>query len=115
MSNIPTPHKFLEAIQRNAFKDIDLTQLLTMDEDQQRIFTLEQMERMLSMPNVYTAEWLSDQFWTADKELIMMYDPHPWLENTRRRLELMYAGCYSWEQSLEGDIYHVRITLKIKD
>ena len=41
MSNIPTPHKFLEAIQRNAFKDIDLTQLLTMDEDQQRIFTLE--------------------------------------------------------------------------
>ena len=81
MSNIPTPHKFLEAIQRNAFKDIDLTQLLTMDQDHQRDFTLEQMERMLSMPNVYTAEWLSDQFWTADKELIMMYDPHPWLEN----------------------------------
>ena len=81
MSNIPTPHKFLEAIQRNAFKDVDLTQLLTMDEDQQRVFTLEQMERMLSIPNAYTAEWLSDQFWTADKELIMMYDPHPWLKN----------------------------------
>ena len=37
------------------------------------------------------------------------------LENTRRRLDLMYAGRYKWEQSLEGDIYHVRITLKIKD
>ena len=36
------------------------------------------------------------------------------LENTRRRLELMYAGRYKWEQSLEGDIYHVRITLMIK-
>ena len=36
------------------------------------------------------------------------------LENTRRRLELMYAGRYTWEQSLEGDIYHVRITLYIK-
>ena len=34
------------------------------------------------------------------------------LENTRRRLELMYAGRYTWEQSLEGDIYHVCITLK---
>lgn len=33
------------------------------------------------------------------------------LENTRRRLELMYAGRYNWEQSLENDIYHVRITL----
>ena len=37
------------------------------------------------------------------------------LENTRRRLELMYASRYTWEQSLEGDIYHVRITLNIKD
>ena len=33
------------------------------------------------------------------------------LENTRRRLDLMYAGRYTWEQSLQGDIYHVRITL----
>lgn len=33
------------------------------------------------------------------------------LENTRRRLELMYAGRYTWEQSLENDIYHVRISL----
>ena len=37
------------------------------------------------------------------------------LENTRRRLDLMYTGRYKWEQSLEDDIYHVRITLKIKD
>ena len=87
MSNIPTPHKFLEAIQRNAFKDIDLTQLLTMDEDQQRDFMLEQMERMLSIPNVYTAEWLSDQFWTADKELIMIRNPHPWLKNENEMKE----------------------------
>jgi len=34
------------------------------------------------------------------------------LENTRRRLDLLYPGRYQWEQSLEGDIYHVRITLK---
>ena len=33
------------------------------------------------------------------------------LENTRRRLDLMYAGRYTWEQSLEYDIYHVRIKL----
>ena len=33
------------------------------------------------------------------------------IENTRRRLELMYGGRYKWEQSLENDIYHVRITL----
>ena len=36
------------------------------------------------------------------------------LENTRRRLDLMYADRYTWEQSLEGDIYHVRITLSCK-
>ena len=34
------------------------------------------------------------------------------LENTRRRLDLMYAGRYQWEQSLVDDIYHVRVTLK---
>ena len=33
------------------------------------------------------------------------------IENTRRRLELMYHDRYQWEQSLDGDIYHVRITL----
>ena len=33
------------------------------------------------------------------------------LENTRRRLDLMYADRYTWEQTLEGDIFHVRITI----
>ncbi len=37
------------------------------------------------------------------------------IENTRRRLELMYHGRYEWEQALENDIYHVRITLNIID
>ena len=34
------------------------------------------------------------------------------LENTRRRLDLMYANRYKWEQYLQDDIYHVRITLQ---
>ena len=34
------------------------------------------------------------------------------LENTRRRLELMYHDRYQWQQSLEGDIYHVEVTIK---
>ena len=34
------------------------------------------------------------------------------LENTRRRLDLLYPGRYTWEQSLEDNIYHVCITLK---
>jgi len=33
------------------------------------------------------------------------------LENTRRRLELMYHDRYEWEQALNGDIYHVKITI----
>lgn len=36
------------------------------------------------------------------------------LENTRRRLDLMYAGRYTWEQKLEDNIYHVCIKLRIK-
>jgi LytS/YehU family sensor histidine kinase len=36
------------------------------------------------------------------------------LENTRRRLELMYTDSYSWEQSLQNDRYHVRITINNK-
>ena len=36
------------------------------------------------------------------------------IENTRRRLDLMYADHYSWQQWLEDDIYHVRVTLDIK-
>ena len=35
------------------------------------------------------------------------------LENTRRRLELVYHGHYEWEQNITpNNIYHVRITLK---
>ena len=37
------------------------------------------------------------------------------IENTRRRLDLMYADHYTWQKWLENDIYHVRVTLKIKD
>ncbi|MBO4786556.1 MAG: sensor histidine kinase, partial [Prevotella sp.] len=33
------------------------------------------------------------------------------LENTRRRLELLYAGRYEWEQSLEDNIYHVKVQI----
>lgn len=35
------------------------------------------------------------------------------LENTRRRLDLMYANRYSWQQWLENDIYHVCIKLNL--
>jgi sensor histidine kinase YesM len=34
------------------------------------------------------------------------------LENTRRRLELMYNNNYTWEQALADNVYHVKITLK---
>lgn len=37
------------------------------------------------------------------------------LENTRRRLELMYHGRYHWEQSLNGQIYHIRIQIRMKE
>lgn len=33
------------------------------------------------------------------------------LENTRRRLDLLYAGRYEWEQGVVDGVYHVRITL----
>ena len=35
------------------------------------------------------------------------------IENTRRRLELIYADRYKWEQTLEDNIYHVMIKLKL--
>lgn len=35
------------------------------------------------------------------------------LENTRRRLDLMYANRYSWQQWLENEIYHVCIKLNL--
>lgn len=34
------------------------------------------------------------------------------LENTRRRLELMYHDRYTWEQTIDNDIYHVKINIK---
>ena len=37
------------------------------------------------------------------------------LENTRRRLDLLYQGRYQWEQTITPkNIYHVKITLNIK-
>ena len=35
------------------------------------------------------------------------------LENTRRRLDLMYQGRYKWEQTLNDDIYHIKITISL--
>ena len=35
------------------------------------------------------------------------------LENTRRRLDLMYAGRYTWEQKLEDNIYKVRVSIEV--
>ena len=36
------------------------------------------------------------------------------LENTRRRLDLLYSGRYQWEQTIMPDnIYHVKITLQL--
>lgn len=33
------------------------------------------------------------------------------LENSRRRLNLLYEGKYTWEQFVENDIYHIKITI----
>jgi hypothetical protein len=53
-----------------------------MTADELPTFTLEQEERLLAMTaNGLSVAWLSDRFWTADKELILMFDPHPWMEN----------------------------------
>jgi sensor histidine kinase YesM len=36
------------------------------------------------------------------------------LENTRRRLDLLYPGRYQWEQTITPEnIYHVKITLQL--
>ncbi len=35
------------------------------------------------------------------------------LRNMRRRLDLLYQGRYSWEQTLDNDVYHVRITISL--
>ena len=35
------------------------------------------------------------------------------LENTRRRLDLIYQNRYTWEQTLEDNIYKVKITIEL--
>ena len=79
MSNI-TPKQLLEAITSQAFKDVDLSPVLSLKGDDLRTFTLEQMERLrATYPDGIAALWLSDQFWTADRNLTMIKKPHPWL------------------------------------
>ena len=67
MSKEPTPHELLEIIQNQAFKDIDLSQVLTMNDEQLCIFSLEQMERLRATRGSIAALWLSDQFLTSDR------------------------------------------------
>lgn len=36
------------------------------------------------------------------------------LDNTRRRLDLLYPGRYTWEQTITTEnIYHVKITIRL--
>ena len=82
MKKTTTPKELLEVIVRNLFKDTDLSRVPRMTADELPTFTLEQEERLLAMTaNGLSVAWLSDRFWTADKELILMFDPHPWMEN----------------------------------
>lgn len=82
MKKTTTPKELLEVIVRNLFKDTDLSRVPRMTADELTTFTLEQEERLLAMTaNGLSVAWLSDRFWTADKELILMFDPHPWMEN----------------------------------
>lgn len=81
MKKMPTPKELLELIQKNLFMDVDLTCVLKMTSAELTTFTLEQMERLLSIQNKDCAAWLSDLFWTADKELTLMDEPHPWMKN----------------------------------
>ena len=82
MKKTTTPKELLDVIVRNLFKDTDLSRVPRMTADELPTFTLEQEERLLAMTaNGLSVAWLSDRFWTADKELILMFDPHPWMEN----------------------------------
>lgn len=81
MSKI-TAKGLLQAIERDAFKGIDLHVLASGSEDEQRESRLEQTERLLAETyNGLSAMWLSDQFWTADRELILIVDSHPFLDD----------------------------------
>jgi sensor histidine kinase YesM len=36
------------------------------------------------------------------------------LDNTRRRLDLLYPGCYTWEQAITTEnVYHVKISIRL--
>lgn len=81
MKKIPTPKELLDIIQKSLFKNIDISCVLKMTSAELTTFALEQQERLLSMQSPNAAAWLSDQFWTADKELILRDNPHPWMAN----------------------------------
>ena len=36
------------------------------------------------------------------------------IQNTRRRLDLIYPNRYHWEQTLEKNVYHVRVSIRTK-
>ena len=79
MKQIPTPKELLELIKSSLFKDIDIECVLSMTSAQLDTFTLEQQERLLAAQrHGMLASWLSDLFWTADKEAILITTPHPW-------------------------------------
>ena len=82
MKQIPTPKELLELIKSSLFKDIDIECVLAMTSAQLDTFTLEQEERLLAaQPHGRLVSWLSDLFWTADKEPTLITDPHPWMDN----------------------------------
>lgn len=76
-----TAEELLRAIEHNVFEGVDLQAIASVDdEDEQRRLRLEQVERLFdTQPNGLWAMWLSDQFYTADRELVLIKDPHPFL------------------------------------
>ena len=96
-----TPKQFLKHIKKNVFKGTDLAPVTTLQGDDLRTFTLEQLERLrATVPDGLYAVWLSDQFWTCERDLTMITETHPWL-------------AYEWEMKereqlpdLSDDEYH---------
>ena len=75
-----TPKQFLKHIKKNVFKGTDLAPVTTLQGDELRTFTLEQLERLrATVPDGLYAVWLSDQFWTCERDLTMITETHPWL------------------------------------
>ena len=93
MSKI-TPKQQLEAITSQAFKDVDLSPVLSLKGDELRTFTLEQMERLRAWPRCLGALWLSDQFWTADRILTPRSADHPWIA----------IDCEMWDREQLSDL-----------